>query len=425
MNKKSNKILFINTSDCGGGAARAAYRILKGLQSKGVDAKFFVKSKGYSDDPTITSLDEYIPKNAVYKLFSWVRSKIKNKIQHYRWGRYPNREDVYMSDMRSTAIHNAISSSDCDIIHLHWVNQRFLPLDQLVKSNKPIVWTLHDSWAFCGVCHYFYNCDGYKYECGNCPLLHSEDSGDLSHRVWKQKLAIYSKLNIHVVAPSRWLAACAKESSLFKRFPVSVIPNCIDTQTYLPVEREDAISYYNLDANKRYILYGAMNAVNDRNKGFKELLKALKGVVEPLAAKGVELLIFGSDEPIEELNIGLPVHSLGVLKQEEALVMAYNAADIMVVPSLSENLSCAIMESLSCATPVVCFNIGGNSDMVEHKINGYLAQERDCNDLADGIIWTLEQDKTQLGQNGRQRVLDNYSIDVVSRCYAELYEGVK
>ena len=95
----------------------------------------------------------------------------------------------------------------------------------------------------------------------------------------------------------------------------------------------------------------------------------------------------------------------------------------MVVPSLTENLSNAIMESLSCATPVVAFNIGGNSDMIEHKKNGYLAKEKNSEDLAKGIEWCLEHNTDgALGKNAREKVLNNFTIDIVSNQYKELYQ---
>ena len=97
----------------------------------------------------------------------------------------------------------------------------------------------------------------------------------------------------------------------------------------------------------------------------------------------------------------------------------------MVVPSLTENLSYAIMESLSCGTPVVAFNIGGNSDMVEHKQNGYLAQECDNEDLAAGIVWCLENNMNErLGIAAREKVVRDYSLEVVSGQYKELYEQI-
>ena len=105
--------------------------------------------------------------------------------------------------------------------------------------------------------------------------------------------------------------------------------------------------------------------------------------------------------------------------------MPSESASLMVVPSLTENLSCAIMESLSCETPVCAFKIGGNGDMINHKQNGYLAQEQDNEDLANGIVWCLENNKDRtLSINARNKVLNNYTIDIVAKQYRDLYKSL-
>ncbi len=97
----------------------------------------------------------------------------------------------------------------------------------------------------------------------------------------------------------------------------------------------------------------------------------------------------------------------------------------MIVPSIQENLSNAIMESLSCATPVIAFNIGGNSDMIDHKINGYLDKPFQAQDLANGIEWVLNLDENEYNKickNAREKVLKEFDSRVVAKRYIELYK---
>ena len=178
------KVLSVCTSDAGGGAPRAAYRIHQGVKTLGVDSRMLVKNK-HSKGDDIISLDEFVPDNPFSKAFEWSGNKIKNRIQHAHWNRYPNQEKVFMSDLRGTDLHGALRKLDYDVLHLHWINRRFVSLMDLPK-DKPIVWTLHDSWPFCGICHYFLNCRQYQWRCGCCPFLHSSESKDLSYKVWKK-----------------------------------------------------------------------------------------------------------------------------------------------------------------------------------------------------------------------------------------------
>ena len=419
MSERSIKVLSACTSDSSGGAARAAYRIHRAVRGLGVDSRMFVKQKR-TNDSTVLTVDDFIPHNALYKGYGWIRNKVKNKWQHYLWGQYPNREQYFMSDLRSTDIGGALHKIDYDILHLHWVNLRFLPLEQLPK-DKPIVWTLHDSWPFCGVCHLPLECDGFCQACGSCPRLHSTDPDDLSHRIWQRKKKIYDGLDLHIVAPSHWMADCARQSSLFRDRDIRVIPNCIDTELFSPGDRKDACNKLGLDPDKKHILFGAMNSLRDPNKGFKYLVEAISRL-EPDLKATADLVIFGVDEPIDEEMTGITTHSLGILRNEHDLVNAYRAADITVVPSLSENLSCTIMESLSCGDPVVAFDIGGNGDMIKHKENGFLAKEKDARVFATGIEWCIEQDKNQVCLAAYQTVQEHFSPQAVGIQYQTFYK---
>ena len=163
------KVLYINTSDSHGGAARAAMRIMHGVKQYGVETQMLVLDK-HSTSLDVVALQEFVPKSKLFSILDWVAKKVKNKWQHLQWRPYrKTKENIFMSDMRSTRLHGALQKLNYDILHLHWVNQRFLDLSELKRLNKPIVWTLHDSWPFCGVCHYFLDCQRYQTHCGDCP----------------------------------------------------------------------------------------------------------------------------------------------------------------------------------------------------------------------------------------------------------------
>ena len=415
------KVLFVNTYDSFGGASRAAMRILHGLQQYGLQIQIFVKHKRSNAEYTIP-LSQFVPSGILYKACDWIATKIKNQWQHHKWRPYERtKKNLYFSDLRSTRIHGALQKMDYDIVHLHWINNRFLDIDELAKIHKPIVWTLHDSWPFTGICHVSYECKQFEHHCGTCPMLGSKNEKDLAYEVFEKKLEAYKDLELHIVTPSRWLGECAKKSTLLGRFPITVIPNCIDTDLYQPMDKADARKILGLEPDKKYLLFGAMQATVDKNKGFEQLLKALR----MLNGDNMELIIYGTDENLESYAIPIPYRSMGYIRDEKLMSQLYNAADICVVPSLSENLSNTIMESLACGTPVVAFNIGGNGDMINHKQNGYLAKEKDRDDLACGIEWCLAHDtKGALSMNAREKVLNNYTIDIVSNQYKQLYESL-
>jgi len=229
-------------------------------------------------------------------------------------------------------------------------------------------------------------------------------------------------MDMVIVTPSQWLYYCSKKSSLLKEKMHKVIPNPIDVDLFKPVDKSISRKIWNLPQDKKLIAFGAVSATSDINKGFKELSEALYKIADK---KNIELVVFGSSEPKNPPNFGFKTHYLGHLYDDVSLIALYNVADVMVVPSLQENLSNTIMESLACGTPVVAFNVGGNSDMIEHLKNGYLAKPFDTDDLKNGIEWVLNTPNyDELCKNAREKVLREFDSKIVAKRHIELYEEV-
>jgi glycosyltransferase involved in cell wall biosynthesis len=278
-------------------------------------------------------------------------------------------------------------------------------------------------WPFTGGCHYDEECGRYKEKCGKCKVLGSKKENDISNKVFKRKEKNYKNLDLTVVGLSEWLNEYSKESALLKAKKHINLPNPIDTNVFKPFSKGKSRELWNLPKDKQLVLFGATNPTGDPRKGFKELSEAL----QVLKMENVEFVVFGSSEPQNLPKFKFKTHYVGRLNDDISLVTLYGAVDVMIVPSLQENLSNAIMESLSCAIPVVGFDIGGNSDMIEHKKTGYLAKPFETQDLANGIEWVLNLEKseyTNLCQNAREKVLREFDSRVVAKKYVELYEEV-
>jgi glycosyltransferase involved in cell wall biosynthesis len=413
------KILFLNHSDTNGGAAKAAYRLFCGLRNNGIQVKMLVREK-HSDDPDVFCCFDYNRTGWLGKIdrFIW---KIKNRIQKEKWKKYPDREAAFLNDLNSIPLQRTLRQLDFDILHLHFVANRFLNLKELPQINKPVVWTLHDCWPFTAICHYFDNCNRYQYQCGKCPMLHSDEEYDFTRTIWRQKKNIYHQLRMHIVAPSRWMCECAEKSSLLSIFPRTLISNCIDTNLYRPRSKEQVRKKLGLDPSKKYILFGAFNAVADTRKGYHLLLDTLHHIYNSHTID-FELIVFGAEQ-LNRSEIPFHIHNFGVINRELQLICLYQAADAMVVPSLSENLSNAIMESMACGTPVTAFNIGGNRDMIVHQENGYLATPFSTIDLADGICWCIEN-KKKIAEIARHKVETHFAIEHITKKYDQIYHQI-
>jgi len=411
------KILHLNTFDISGGAARAAYRIHKGLQGIGIDSKMLVQTK-LSDDRTVIAPDTKVKKglarlrptldSAFKKLFSGGSKTIFSPA----WLPFSN-------------IPYQIKSISPDIVNLHWICGGMLRIEDLKRINKPIIWTLHDMWAFTGGCHYSDGCERFQQDCGNCPQLNRISKNDFSRSILRRKKKSWADLDITIVAPSNWLAECAKKSSLFKDRRIEVIHNGLDLNLFKPVDKTTARRIWDLPMDRKLILFGAMSATSDHRKGFDLLYDGLKKLAVKWSDKA-ELVVFGASEPESPPDFGLSVHYMGSLHDEVSLSVLYAAVDVMVAPSRQDNLPNTVVEPLACGTPVVAFDIGGMPDMIDHKLNGYLAKPFDTSDLAAGINWVLSDPERHraLSQAARKKTMEKYSLETQAKKYASLYENL-
>ena len=406
------KVLMLNTFDEVGGAARAAVRLLSGVRGLGIDAGLLVQFKFGNSDHVICN------RNPLRKL----ARRLKGFLGMLPVRMYPNRpENNFSPALLPDNVSAEIGEINPDIIHLHWVCAGFLRVETLGRLGKPLIWTLHDSWAFTGGCHVPFDCKRYLQSCGACPVLGSSREKDLSRWTWKRKERAWRDLDLTLVAPSRWLADCARSSSLFRDVRVEVIPNGLDTETFRPGDKEGARNSLGLPQDKKIILFGAVRAISDPNKGLHLLIPALqafsKGSSDTLA------VVFSSLDGREMPALGMPAVFLGRIHDDRKLAAIYTAADVFVAPSIQEAFCQTAAEALACGTPVVAFGATGLLDVVEHQRCGYLAQPYDVGDLARGIAWVLEDmvRHAELSFRARQKVKAEFSLDKVSDRYVAMY----
>ncbi|MDJ0661020.1 MAG: glycosyltransferase [Crocosphaera sp.] len=419
------KVVQLNTIDVGGGAARAAYRLHKGLQQAGQQSLLLAKYKLSSDetvgvvqslpssdttetDPFTALQTHYINEN---------RTDLSNTLFNFP---YPGWDISQVEEVQTA-----------DIIQLHWVAMFQSPqtLKRLASLGKPIVWTLHDMWGFTGGCHYSAGCEGYQTSCNNCPQL-KDDKFGLAAAILKDKLDLLSGINLTLVTPSYWLADCVGKSALFKHQRVEVIPNGVETDRFMPIAKVKAKESLGIKPNSFTLLIGADNG-NEKRKGFEEMIKSLEVCLEDekfyiaVQQEKIKLLSFGV--PNEQLSsLKIPVVSLGQIKSDDKLAEIYSAADIFVLPSLEDNLPNTMLESMSCGTPVVGFEIGGLPDLVQDNITGKLVPAGDYSALATAILTAFKtpEQRAKMGENCRQLIEEKYSLSVQANNYLELYKDL-
>ena len=407
------RILTLSATDRIGGAGIAAYRTHRALLEAGVDSRMLVWRKA-SPDATVFRLAGRL--NRAGRL----RRRLAAARHNRELRRHPRLPDASYWSLNSVnhAMANAINSFEADIVHLHWAGDNYLPLQQFARINAPIVWTLHDMWAFTGGCHYAGECTRYAAACGHCPQLIAPASDDISATLHRRKREAWAGLPLTIVCPSRWLADCARGSALLCDSRVEVIPNPIDTRVFKPLDQGMARTAFNLPRDKRLLLFGAVGGASDRRKGFGFLREALAGISR---GADVELVVFGAEET-EALDLALPAHQIGQLHDEVSLSLLYNACDAFVLPSLQDNLPNTLLEALACGVPGIAFDVGGVGDLARHKHNGYLAKAKDADDLRRGIDWVLSQPWSP--QRIHRAIAEEFAPGIISQRLIQLYESL-
>ncbi len=418
------KILHVSVST-DGGAGRAALRLHDGLRCRGSDSHF-------------TAMHPYIGENVVLRPLSrqqrfaqytkLVASKLITLLQ-----RTPTNQVIHSPGLFPSGLGRWINASDFDIVNLHWVGWNMLSVKEIGRIDKPIVWTMHDMWPFMGAEHYddLEHPGRWKmpYTAANRPPTYR--GMDIDRYTWARKARYWNDKRFYLVAPSRWLAQCAKDSALMGEMPCNVIPNPLDTAAFAPVDKDTARQLLGLPANKKLLLFGAIDGPTDQRKGYDLLLSALKDLeCEHGAGQDAELLVFGGtrvgtiragdNEP--GLASHFTSHFLGTLHDQLMLRLVYSAADVLIAPSRQDNLPNMVVEAMACGTPVAAFDIGGMPDLIAEGRTGTLAPPFDCAALAGGIhrLLTAPPERTKV----REAIVAKVGHEATIPAYLSLYEHI-
>ena len=377
------KVLHVNAFDGGGGAARAAMRLHEGLRAHGVESLFATVR------PSPGETGVFSPLGKGRQLAALATRQVAMRIAALQ--KTPTNQVIHSLGLFPSGLARWINDSDVDVVNLHWICAEALSIREIARIKKPIVWTMHDMWPFMGAEHY----DDLdhpgrwrsQYSASNRPINYR--GPDLDRFTWARKSRAWGDKVFHLVAPSHWLAACARESALMGGQSCDVIHNPLDTAAFAPIDRNEARGLLGLPLDRKLILFGALGATSDLRKGYDLLVEAIREFERLDGKSNAEVLVFGGPRAGELPGIRLKSHFLGSFSDELSLRVVYSAADVFVAPSRQDNLPNTVVEAAACGVPTVAFNIGGMSDIIAEGETGVLAAPFDSAALAAGIHWLL------------------------------------
>jgi glycosyltransferase involved in cell wall biosynthesis len=411
------KSLIISYSDMSGGAARAAFRLNDALNRSETNSSMLVREKLTNSDSVFQFGNKFQKFLGAYRIyFGNLISKLQSTENYnYHSGNY-----------LPSNLSDEINRSLFKIVNLHWVSGEMMSIKDISRITKPIVWTLHDMWPFCGSEHYTFSSEmdvRWKLGYTSNNKLKSSKGFDLDKCVWDKKFKYLNK-KIFFVSPSHWLANEIKKSLLFKDSNFEVIPNPINCNVFKPYDKKYARRYFNLPQGKFIITTGAIDFGKDKRKGFEHFIKLLGLFNDHPDQDQFHFVIIGQRRPEYFPYEKLSISWLGHIENDDVMSIAYSSAEILFLPSIQENLPQLATESISCGTPVLAFDLYGMPDAVINNETGFLLKPFLINEIFD-LIFSLKQNNvllSQLSVNSRNYSLQNWDEKVISIKYSSLFD---
>ncbi|MBR3988469.1 MAG: glycosyltransferase [Clostridia bacterium] len=306
-----------------------------------------------------------------------------------------------------------------DIIHLHNIHGHYLNIkilfEYIKKHNIPVVWTLHDCWAFTGHCAYFdiANCEKWKTGCRCCPLKRKYPVSwffDRSKGNFRDKKRAFTNVSkMHIVTPSYWLKGLC-EKSFLGSYPVHTLHNGIDTDVFLPT---DSDIKRKLGIDNKFVILGIISNFESHKGG-----KAFLELSEMISDDEVIVLLSLEEKPDK---IPFNIIPLARTNDDKRLAEIYSMADVFVNPTLQDNFPTVNIESLACGTPVITYNSGGSGES-QCKGSGYVVRKGDVKGLYDAIKKLRE--KAIPGEQCRAQALNFKAHDCFEK-YFDIYERLR
>lgn len=410
------EVIHLSISDGGGGAARSAYRLHQGLLRLGCASKMLVATK-VTGDPTVQRFEvtsrwwhRYV------RLPQRILRRLEGRLyRHTGFEIFTDDRPLFGCGLRLPA---------ASVVNLHWVAGILHPgkLRRRGREGPRLVWTLHDMHPFTGGCHFDNGCGRFVYSCGRCPQLSSQWSCDLSRRSWRRKRRAYGgRTDLQVVAPSHWLAGEFGRSSIGAGVSCRVIPYGVDVELFCPGARRPAREALGLPVEGSVVLLVAHDLSVPRKGG-----QLIPRLVRGLYTSGVvgTVVTVGRAGDREGREGG--VYDLGTVNDDHMMATIYRAADLMLVPSLQDNLPNTAVEALACGTPVVAFEVGGIPEVVRPGVSGALVRPGDVDHMVAAVVELLHagERRQEMSAQCRTLAVSRFDLALQAARYWDLYRSL-
>ncbi len=405
------RILHINTYQTGG-AALCMQRIGKALQQHGVECRYLLMQGTENEYTSIAPGDTDIWSKRIFlRFFQKIKYIIGVKPKFIRFRlklehALATNKDRIFATLPISCYKSIISHpwfQEADIIHLHWIGN-FVDFPYFFKTQKQIVWTLHDLNPLFGCFHY-----------ADSVNLSSTQLLDIEKECIEIKRKSLSTIsNIHIVAISEQMKRLIRQNPRLKKYPLTLINNGVDTSNFIHFNKENARKELGLNLDQKVFMFSS-HTLEDKHKGLKELISSL----ETLKIYNSILLCIGAYHNIP--NTSQTIKCLGFITDNTLLSKYYSSADFFVMPSFQEGFAQTPLEAMSCGTPVIAFPCSGTEELINNS-NGVICKDFTIESLTEGIQMGLSRQYNPA--KIRKYIKERFSYEIIANQYKNLYKSI-
>jgi glycosyltransferase involved in cell wall biosynthesis len=310
---------------------------------------------------------------------------------------------------------NSIWRFKPDVIFIHnWFNLLNEKDIIAISQNTPTIFVAHDCRLATGGCHVTLGCEQFKSGCKNCPAAKIKTLSSIS----KTSLdSMFSKMGKYAfVSPSFWLINEINEASIVKHSSIRrVIRNPINVAHHNSAEENE------LQQKPFKILFVAAS-LDSKYKGFEILIESINLIdMSEIPGVKIELDVIGNGRKrdLPKLPDGIQVSFRGQMELSN-VHQAMSSADLLIVPSVSDNYPGVIVEAQILGCVVAASAVGGLPEIIEHNVTGYLF-EPNAKSCAETLIMAINSPhKHRIRRMAQERAINRHSVKIINQEYEEL-----
>ncbi|MDD4985890.1 MAG: glycosyltransferase [Dehalococcoidales bacterium] len=455
MVESALSVLQLNTYDDWGGAANVALNLHRGYGRAGLDAKLAVKVKR-SRDSGVLEVPLGAGRSLYYRAVNALGNRLSTAISdRQRADRFSKCFRLLSEPVRAARVYSGWADyhhpwsrnlPDCipgrfDIVHCHNLHGGYYDLHAIadLSASYPLILTMHDAWMLNGTLPHID--DGAVYDAGKCPDLEYVPSvqRDRTFLKWKEKGEIFRRTKLYVATPSRWLMERVESSIMAPSIVESrVIPNGVDHDIFKPPSEENIKGVLGLDGYGFVILFVATHVKKSRWRDYGGMINMLRQLDMRLTDGDVAFVALGEAGADEKVG-SVTIKHVPYLSSQSTVAEYYKAADVYLHLSNVDTFPTAVIEALSCGTPVVAYRVGGireqvksldcswSSDSVDRygidRANGILVDRGDESSVVNSILYLREMSdiRTSLSENAVRDARERFGLESQVKTYLKMY----